>query len=145
MSSLDEAIEAFESMFASKKRLMARFLFKENLYPGQHRLLFFLHHNQPANQSSIAQALMVSPASVTVVLRRMEKAGLVSRVTDKGDRRRQLVRLTDKGEEIVATAISGLRKFYAECFKGFSNEEIDAAKRVFEKIRNNIDSFTDEV
>jgi DNA-binding MarR family transcriptional regulator len=54
--------------------------------------------------SRLAQEVSLSHATVTGILNRLEKQGLVTRTRDDRDRRRSLVRLTDKGLSLVGAA-----------------------------------------
>lgn len=54
--------------------------------------------------SKLAHAVSLSHATVTGILNRLEKQQLITRTRDETDRRRSLLRLTDKAHELVAAA-----------------------------------------
>jgi DNA-binding MarR family transcriptional regulator len=54
--------------------------------------------------SELAEAGMLSSGAMTNRIDRLEVAGLVSRVTDPGDRRRVLVQLTGRGLKLIESA-----------------------------------------
>lgn len=58
--------------------------------------------NQPVND--IAHRLFLETNTVTPLLQRMEKQGLVKRQKSKLDKRQHLVNLTDKGKELEEKA-----------------------------------------
>lgn len=58
------------------------------------------------NPSVLADTLMASRAGMTGRLDRLEKAGLVRRSADAGDRRAVKVALTDRGLELVDVAVT---------------------------------------
>ena len=58
--------------------------------------------NQPVND--IAHRLVLETNTVTPLLQRMEKLGLVSRKKGKEDKRQQIVSLTQKGRELEEEA-----------------------------------------
>ena len=60
--------------------------------------------NQPVND--IAHRLMLETNTVTPLLQRMEKLGIVSRKKGKEDKRQQIVSLTKKGKELEEQAFA---------------------------------------
>jgi DNA-binding MarR family transcriptional regulator len=54
---------------------------------------------------ALAASMMLSSGGTTARLDRLEKAGLVERSPDPNDRRGVLVRLTDRGKEIIDQAV----------------------------------------
>ncbi|GIF13049.1 MarR family transcriptional regulator [Actinoplanes teichomyceticus] len=55
---------------------------------------------------ALAASMMLSTGGTTARLDRLEKAGLVARSPDPGDRRGVLVRLTDKGFQVADQAVA---------------------------------------
>jgi DNA-binding MarR family transcriptional regulator len=60
--------------------------------------------NQPVND--IAHRLLLETNTVTPLLQRMEKLGIVSRKKGKEDKRQQIVSLTAKGKELEEEAFA---------------------------------------
>ncbi len=56
------------------------------------------------DQATLSEASASTRATLTEMLARMEKRGLIARRTDAEDSRRRLVRLTDKGRETLKAA-----------------------------------------
>ena len=87
-------------------------------YP-QYLVLMVLweNDNQPVND--IAHRLVLETNTVTPLLQRMEKLGLVNRKKGKQDKRQQIVSLTKKGraleEEALATIPSGWDQQLSAC------------------------------
>lgn len=73
--------------------------------------------NQPVND--IAHRLMLETNTVTPLLQRMEKLGIVSRKKGEQDKRQQIVSLTPKGkeleEEAYAQVPSGMNEQLSSC------------------------------
>src|SRR5690606_33080780 len=67
------------------------------LYPGQPSLLFSLAKREGQSQKELAEELEIKPATLTVMLNRMEKNGLVRRAPDEQDQRVSRIYLTDEG------------------------------------------------
>ena len=77
--------------------------------------------------SDLARGLERTPNSVSMIVDRMVKAGLVRRVRDRGDRRVVYVIFTDKGENVFIPATrAGL-----ELIQGIMSPLSDQDKRTF--------------
>jgi DNA-binding MarR family transcriptional regulator len=88
----------------------------------------------------VAEACHISPASVAISLKRIEKAGLITRNPDPDDNRKNHLSVTPKGED----ALKQFRKICdttdKEMFKGFSDEEIDTLHSLLSRLHENLDS-----
>ncbi|MCS7241203.1 MAG: MarR family transcriptional regulator [Candidatus Caldatribacterium sp.] len=114
------------------------------LHQGQPLVLALLWEKDGRTQGEIAEALRLRPATVTVVLRRMEKAGLLRRENDPKDLRVVRVYLTKQGKSLkrkVRTIHSTLEK---ECFAHFTPEEKALLQEFFIRMRENLRKVTEE-
>jgi DNA-binding MarR family transcriptional regulator len=68
---------------------------------AQLKSLWFISSRGSCNSSELATALKVTPTNITGIIDRLVKQGLVSREEDAEDRRKLLLRVTDKGEELL--------------------------------------------
>lgn len=66
--------------------------------------------------SDVAKAVSLSLATVTTILNRLEANGLVHRERSAVDRRRVIVTLTEKGEELGASAPKPLQDSFVDRF-----------------------------
>ena len=66
---------------------LQRELNKSGVYRSQHQILMFISKFPNASQKEIANRQHVSTATIAVSLKKMEKGGYISRVTDKDDNR----------------------------------------------------------
>ena len=80
-------------------------------------LVLWEKDNQPVNE--IAHRLLLETNTVTPLLQRMEKQGIVSRKKGESDKRQQIVSLTPKGkkleEEAFAQVPSGMNDQLSAC------------------------------
>ena len=58
-------------------------LTKIDIHPGQQHLLINLKENDGQSLKELAEKLEIKPATVTVMVQRMEKSGLVRKEADK--------------------------------------------------------------
>ena len=108
------------------------------VYPGQPPLLFALNEKDGQSQRELAGKLHIKPSTITVMLKRMEKAELVMRCADKNDRRISRVHLTEKGKEFLGEINGALKTIEKETFNGFTVEEKMLLRRLFMQMRDNL-------
>jgi DNA-binding MarR family transcriptional regulator len=92
--------EAFMRLVHGQRLLLHRALSKHRLHPAQAMCLKVLAHHDGVSQRALADALLLSPPSVTRLLQRMERTGLVERTADPQDQRQTVVRLGAAGHEL---------------------------------------------
>lgn len=117
---------------------------KLGLYRGQPPILFILWQKDGRTQKEIAERLQLKPATITDGLKRMERAGLLERRPDPGDRRVSRVYLTDRGKEMQARVEENLMVLNEESFRGFTLEEKVLLRRFFMQIKDNLLKAIDE-
>ncbi len=119
--------------------------FKEyGIYFGQPPILEYLAQNPDAAQKEIADHLDISPASIAVSVKRMEKSGLVMRVADKTDARRNNLRISDKGRDLLKFAHNTFDSVDRAMLKGLTEEELDTFARLLTKMNSNMSSMIPE-
>lgn len=75
------------------------------------------------SQRDVARTLRVSPATVAVSLKTLERDGYVARAADERDQRRNRVSLTDKGRKAVERCAESFQAVDRRMLSGFSPEE----------------------
>lgn len=113
-------------------------LAKIGLFRGQPPVLHFLCMDGPMSQKELADRLALSPATMTVTLKRMEKANLIERHVDPKDQRVQLVSATAYGREMNDASHKILGEIRDECVSGFSDEEMAAILDTIERMSDNL-------
>lgn len=71
----------------------------------------------------LGKRLLVRAPSVTTLVDRLEREGLVGRRTEEGDQRAKLVTLSGAGRALVARVLVGHSEFIAGVMAGLSEEE----------------------
>lgn len=80
-------------------RMLMRALGREGAHPGQAGLLWALGIRDGVTQRDLADMVQLAPPTVTAMLQKMERAGLVVREPDAADQRLVRVALTAAGRE----------------------------------------------
>ena len=94
--------EQFMRLVHRQRLLLQRVLGGHDLHPAQAMCLRVLGHRDGTPQRDLAEALLLSAPTVTRMLQRMERRGLVERATDERDQRVAVVRLTAEGRALGA-------------------------------------------
>ncbi|MFF1920563.1 MarR family winged helix-turn-helix transcriptional regulator [Streptomyces sp. NPDC058221] len=82
--------------------LFAERLAAHGLKPKHAGLMALLASGAAASQQDIARTMRVTPSLVVGLADHLEELGAVGRERDSGDRRRQILTLTDRGRELLA-------------------------------------------
>jgi len=73
----------------------------------------------------IGDTVLRSSGGMTLIVDRLERSGLVERVTDRSDRRRVVVRLTPAGRELAQRASAAYARERRRIIKELSAEEVE--------------------
>jgi DNA-binding MarR family transcriptional regulator len=113
-------------------RALAR-RFDEALRPvgltsGQFSLLNALNRPEPPSIGPVARLLAMDRTTLTAALRPLERDGLVVIATDPDDRRSRLLRLTDEGQRVLASAVPIWRDTHAAIEAGLPALQPDSLR-----------------
>lgn len=90
------------------------------------------------SQRDVARTLRISPATVAVSLKTLERDGYVERRTDEQDARRNRISLTDKGRRAVALCGESFQAVDERMLKGFTPEEKTQLTGFFTRMIENL-------
>lgn len=108
------------------------------LSTGQPKVLGYLKSHEGRLQKEIATACMLEPGSLTVLLNRMEKQGMIERRYRENDRRARCIYLTPRGRELAERVVEVFYEVEALAFQGISEEERALFMRVCDEITENL-------
>jgi DNA-binding MarR family transcriptional regulator len=104
---------------------------------AQARLLSTIEDQDAARISDLAAMDHCSQPTMTTQVRRLEDAGLVSRITDPADARAVLISITDRGREVLTRVRADRGAIidpYLERLQGEDRDTLVDAVRVMRKI-----------
>ena len=140
--------ESLGSLLAQVCRLhhaRAHTLFEAiGLYRGQPPLLFALEKQEGLTHSDLAARLYVTPATISKMVQRMERAGFVVRRPDPADQRVSRVYLTEAGHGIRSEMHRMLATLEEEAFARLGPEERALLRAFFVRIRVNLMRASEE-
>ena len=93
-------------------------------------------------QVTLAAALDVDQMTVSGIVSRLEKRGLIERYPDPSDSRAKLARLTPEGRELITNAKNVGRALYENALEGISPPEREKMAAQLRLIRDNLNSMT---
>lgn len=121
------------------RQVMKRFFSECGMFNGHPFMLLLIRHRAGITPAEIAREMEITPASVTVSLKRMEAAGLLRRETDAADRRVVHLSLTDAGVALDDRCRAG-KEFAAEAtFRGFTAEEMAVLDGFLDRMYRNLE------
>lgn len=115
------------------------------VFPGQPPILLRLAKKDGLIQKEIAEHIHIKPASLTTMLTRMEKSGMVTRRTDPHDQRISRVFLTEKGHRASHAVKKVMQDLEEKCFENFNDEEKELFKTMLLKIQSNMEDPSAEI
>lgn len=119
------------------KKVFNEALAEQGLFSGQQDILFALAHQEGLTIGDLASVLDVAPATASISVKRMEKAGFVTKKPDKNDARVTRLYLTEKGKsapENVRIKMDSLESIFKN---GMSREEIDMISDLLDRATEN--------
>jgi DNA-binding MarR family transcriptional regulator len=105
---------------------------------AQWRALAMIAKNDCISQVSLAAMIDADPMTMSGILDRLEKRGLVTRESDPADNRVKRARLTAEGQALFSVARSVGQQVYECALEGVSSEERQTVAVALEKIRSNL-------
>lgn len=116
---------------------------KYGLTTEQFGVLASIKSRGPLRPSDLASLLERTPNSMSMLVDRMVKAGLVRRTRDRKDRRVVTVFLTEKGKTAVEPAIPEGWEFIHEVLSTLSDDEQRDLANMLERVKCELDSYLD--
>lgn len=128
--------ELFESISALK-RVMAACLHVTDvgcpLPRAQADILIAIRQLQPVSSKDLATHLLLTAGAISQSVEGLESHSLLVRQIDPTDRRKQMLRLSEKGEELIIGLDKRRHKLLESIFEELSDEELRLWLRIQHK------------
>ena len=131
----------FHRFIIEKTNIVAKIKKMDVVTESQAHVIGYLYENlgkETIYQKDIEKQLSVRRSTVTAILQRMEKAGLITREVSGSDARMKALTLTEKAKKLYPLAKVEILKADMLARKGMSDEEVEQFFRIAEKISRNI-------
>ena len=113
---------------------MHRHLVDTGLTLSQFGVLEVLYHKGPLCQRDIGEKILKTSGNMTMVIDNLEKRELVVRRKDPADRRRMVVKLTEKGLDLIQALFPRHATVAAETFAVLESNELTTLGKLLKKI-----------
>lgn len=120
--------------FKRWNRLAERNLSVVGLTLAELRALMMLSELGPCTMVTLAKEQRMTAPGMTMVVDKLEKAGLARRVRSDTDRRTINVAITGKGGETLRRALKLHDKFIERTIRGVTSQEIDSFLAILNRI-----------
>ncbi|MBR3644312.1 MAG: radical SAM mobile pair system MarR family transcriptional regulator [Parasporobacterium sp.] len=126
-------------------RIFEKILSRKNIdaFNGpQGRILYVLWQADGIPIREVSDKCGLALTSLTTMLERMEKAGLIRREQDGGDRRKTRLYLTEKARDLQNDYDDVSNEMTGIYYQGFSSEETDQFEAYLDRIRENLEEWS---
>ena len=130
------------------KRVMEPHFARFGISGSQWSVLRTLHRSEvdghPAlRQTDLGDRLVVRPASVTGVVDRLQRMGLVDRAASATDHRAKIVSLTESGRDLVARVLQHHPAQMRRVLDGLNDPEQGHLQRLLDRLSSHLETLAD--
>ena len=108
---------------------------------AQGRIMFVLWQNDGISINELAEKTRLKKSTLTSMLDRLEKMGYIKRQRSKKDRRKILIKRTEKDRTMEKKYIEVSEEMTRLYYKGFSKSQIVSFENDLERILHNLIEF----
>ena len=94
-------------------------------------------HHGPLVQQDIAEMMGKDKSVILRMVDALESEGFIHRVVDENDRRRNIIALTDTGNELIGRFNEIEKQVSVDLMEGITMDELDTFYKVIEQIKTN--------
>lgn len=120
---------------AFKRTLAAAGL--SEIRPAYLAVLWCLWEEEGVHMTELARSAKLEPSTMTGLLDRMERAGLVSRRADPGDRRALTIHLSKTGRDLQETCEKLVAETLDMLFEGIGDKELEVTLETLRRVMVN--------
>jgi MarR family transcriptional regulator, transcriptional regulator for hemolysin len=124
--------------YLSLKRETSRMLQQFELTPEQFSLIAELDKQDDITQKELADITEREQTTVTKIVDKLVKKGLVNRRHDSHDRRAIRLLITDAGRQLVSEIIPKIDEIETNAYQGFHQEDIKTLHTLIRKLHQNL-------
>ncbi len=125
-------------------RIFSKILKKHNvneINPAQGRILFVLWENDEIPIIELSKKTQLEKSTLTTMLDRLEKDGFIQRIASREDRRKIIIKRTDKDKSFQKIYYQVSDEMSDLFYKGFSDKEIISFEDLLKRILDNLENY----
>lgn len=108
---------------------------KSGLTPTQFGVLDIIYSKGNLKIGQLIEKSLSSSGNMTVVIKNMEKKGLIFKINDKNDKRSFVIKLTEEGEKIIEKLLPKHIKSVENTFNILTDEEKENLIKILRKFK----------
>ena len=108
---------------------------ESGLTPAQFGVLEVLYNKGDLKINELIEKILTTSGNITVVIKNLEKEGLIQKSADPKDKRSCIISLTDKGKQYIETILPKHIDNIRSIFEVLSNEEKRVLKDILKKFK----------
>jgi DNA-binding MarR family transcriptional regulator len=135
------SLRVFHTFFKAMRlhrQLMFKMMSSKETPPGQAGCLWIVSNHNGITQRDLAQMLHVAPSTVTVMLQKMEAAGIIARKTDADDQRLTRIYMTELGRSLQDEMNGVLAQFINTAFGKMQPDDRESLDKLLNVLCANI-------
>jgi len=106
---------------------------KYGLTSGQFAVLEALYHKGDLSVGEVQEKILTTSGTIPVIVRNLEKEGLLEKDTDEKDKRRFILRITKKGRDLMDLAYPENEAIIVSMINTWSKEEQEQILKYMKK------------
>ena len=118
---------------------------RQGIYKSQMKMLGHIFHHEGISQRELASQLEISPPSIAVTAKKLEKMGYIERKMDEKDNRMNILNTTQAGRELLGKTWKQFTDVDVRMFDGFCPDELMELKSYYERIQANLERINGEM
>ncbi len=130
--------EPFKLIMETSKQIQDQIkveISKNDLNITEFSVLETLYHKGQQTIHQIGKSILISSGSMTYVIDKLEKKGLLKRTDCPNDRRAIFITLTQNGEELMNKIMPEYEEFINKMFDSLNHEEAESLVRLLQKVK----------
>ncbi|MFX1283489.1 MAG: MarR family winged helix-turn-helix transcriptional regulator [Promethearchaeota archaeon] len=110
--------------------------------PAQGRILFPLWQKDGISIRELSKETLLGKSTLTTMLKRLEDEGHIQRIPSEKDRRKTLIKLTEKNQKLQEKYVQVSSEMNDLFYQGLSEQEKDEFDRYLERILENLTIYS---
>jgi DNA-binding MarR family transcriptional regulator len=138
---VDQILEAIIYLYTESRRITKEFARRANLTGPQLTVIKMLEGIGELSLTELSERIRAQNSTVTGIIDRMEREGLVIRARSTEDRRVVRIKLTEKGEKLAREITVEPMEIFRTALEGLSREEMKDLLKILTKIARRVQSI----
>lgn len=106
--------------------------------PLQYNILEYITVSQPVTPSQISDCQCMSLPNTSRELRKLSEKGLIAKINDREDRRKQYIRLSNDGEVMMKEAFASVESRFLNRIQNASDEDLKDIDRALDILQEKL-------